>query len=439
MATNKDLGTATAVTSVQSTDSVLVEVGGSVRRTTVENLSKALNIQIDGDVDTYAYGIEFDTTVSSPTCTRIGNMSLHRTLPVQSLMKGCLLDDNGAVVDYLDPLDWTSATRDGSRGQVMVELPEYYEKFETDGTKRRAWMSLLPLNGFHKVPKRYVSAYQASLSSSKLCSVAGVQAASNISRTQFRNYARARKSGSTAWNCMMYDIQREIYWLFAVEYATLNCQAAYNAALTSEGYHQGGLGAGVSTVNWSTWTTYNGNTGIVTCGASDSLGNRTGAFSFDTGTKNSVTLGTVSVARYRGIENVFGDIWQWTDGINIQVEPGDTGVSRVYVSRDPSKFNDSNYTGYTHIGNEVRAEGFIKEITFGEYGDITAKTVGGSDGSYHCDYHYQNIPSATTLRGVLFGGYASHGSRCGLVFSRSYSVPSDAGASVGSRLCFQPS
>ncbi len=439
MATNKDLGTATAVTSVQSTDSVLVEVGGSVRRTTVENLSKALNIQIDGDVDTYAYGIEFDTTVSSPTCTRIGNMSLHRTLPVQSLMKGCLLDDNGAVVDYLDPLDWTSATRDGSRGQVMVELPEYYEKFETDGTKRRAWMSLLPLNGFHKVPKRYVSAYQASLSSSKLCSVAGVQAASNISRTQFRNYARARKSGSTAWNCMMYDIQREIYWLFAVEYATLNCQATYNAALTSEGYHQGGLGAGVSTVNWSTWTTYNGNTGIVTCGASDSLGNRTGAFSFDTGTKNSVTLGTVSVARYRGIENVFGDIWQWTDGINIQVEPGNTGVSRVYVSRDPSKFNDSNYTGYTHLGNEVRAEGFIKEITFGEYGDITAKAVGGSDGSYHCDYHYQNIPSATTLRGVLFGGCANVGSRCGLVCSGSDHVPSTADALFGSRLCFQPS
>ncbi len=438
MATNKDLGTATAVTSVQSTDSVLVEVGGSVRRTTVENLSKAIDLTVVTP-ETMAYGIEFDTTVSSPTCTRIGNMSLHRTLPVQSLMKGCLLDDNGAVVDYLDPQDWTSATRDGSRGQVMVELPEYYEKFETDGTKRRAWMSLLPLNGFHKVPKRYVSAYHASLSSSKLCSVAGVQAASSISRTQFRNYARARKSGSTAWNCMMYDIQREIYWLFAVEYATLNCQAAYNAALTSEGYHQGGLGAGVSTVNWNTWTTYNGNTGIVTCGASDSLGNRTGAFSWDTGTKNSVTLGTVSVARYRGIENVFGDIWQWTDGINIQVEPGDTGVSRVYVSRDPSKFNDSNYTGYTHIGNEVRAEGFIKEITFGEYGDITAKTVGGSDGSYHCDYHYQNIPSATTLRGVLFGGGAIGGSWCGLVSSHSDGVPSSANASFGSRLCFQPS
>ena len=69
------------------------------------------------------YGIEFDTTVSSPTCTRIGNMDRHKSLPVQSKMRGCLLDDDGNVIKYLNSEDWLNETRDGSMGQVMVEIP----------------------------------------------------------------------------------------------------------------------------------------------------------------------------------------------------------------------------------------------------------------------------------------------------------------------------
>ena len=433
---NKNLGTIDKVSSVQQTDSVMAEVGGAMRRIPVNDFSKSLNLSLVTP-EIYAYGIEFDVTVSSTAATRIGNMSLHRTLPVQSLMKGCLLDDDGNVKDYLDPLDWTSAVRDGSRGQVMVELPEYYEKFETEGNKRRVWMSLEPLSGFRKVSKRYVSAYQAYSKDSKLCSIAGVLATSNLSRTAFRTQARARKSGSVSWNCMMYDVQRELYWLFAVEYANLSCQTTYNAQLTSEGYRQGGLGAGVSNVDNTKWNTYNGNKPFVTCGISDSLGNRTGVVSFTTGTANGVTLGTVSVPRYRGIENPFAHVWQWTDGINVQVNPGDNGVSKVFVCRDPKKFSDTGYDGYSYIGNEARTNGYVKEITFGEYGDITAKAVGGSDASYHGDYHYIDIPTSTTLRGVLFGGHAHNGSGCGFVYSYSYYAPSVSNSTIASRLCFQ--
>ncbi|MDY4843490.1 MAG: hypothetical protein SO154_05385 [Prevotella sp.] len=434
---NKNLGTADVATSVQQTDSVLSEIGGAVRRVKVKDLSRSLNLSITSP-EVYAYGIEFDVTVSSTAATRIGNMSMHRTLPVQTLMKGCLLDDDGNVVDYLDPQDWSKATRDGSRGQVMVELPEYYEKFETDGNKRRAWMSLEPLAGFRKVPKRYVSAYQAYVKNSKLCSIAGVLASSNISRTGFRNAARARKTGSAEWNCHVYDIQRELYWLFAIEYAQLSCQTNYNAALTTEGYHQGGLGSGVIVSDWNKWTTYNGNNPFVHCGTTDSLGNRSGVVTYDTGTKNGVTLGKVSVNRYRGIECPFAHVWNWTDGINIEVQAGDSGVSKVYVCRDPKKFSDTGYNGYTYVGNEARTEGFVTQITFGEYGDITAKAVGGSDSSYHGDYHYTNIPTATTLRGVLFGGTADNGSSCGFVYSNSSNAPSGTHASIASRLCFLP-
>lgn len=415
--------------------------------------------------DMASYGIEFDTTVSSPTCTRIGNTALHKSLPVQSRMKGCLLDDDGKVVKYLNDSSWTSETRDGSKGQVMVEIPTHYRKFETDGNKRRVRLSMYPLAGYTQVPRMYISAYQAALdrTNSKLASVVNTTAqyrggnntssydgtyrtmlgmpATNISRTAFRTYARNRKSGSTAWNCMTYDAQKTLYWLFVVEYATLNSQAAYNAALTSEGYHQGGLGDGVTTWDWSSWSAFNGCNPFVPCGATDSLGNGTGTVAY-TVSNDSATLKTFQVPRYRGIENPFGHVWQWTDGINVRISPttanGGDDLSKVYVCSDPSKFNDSNYTGYNYVGDEARSEGYVKALIFGEGGEIMPSAVGGGSTTYFCDYHYTNIPTAETLRGVLFGGNALNGSPAGLVFAHSHHVPSSAYSYFGSRLCFIP-
>lgn len=57
---------------------------------------------------------------------------------------------------------------------------------------------------------------------------------------------------------MTYDIQKDLFWLFAVEYATLNSQKAYNAEKDSNGYAQGGLGDGVTTLDGSKWSAFNG-------------------------------------------------------------------------------------------------------------------------------------------------------------------------------------
>lgn len=411
--------------------------------------------------DDVSYGIEFDTTVSSPTCTRIGNLALHRSLPIQSRMRGCLLDDDGNVVEYLNPKDWGGNILDGSRGQVMVEIPAYYRKFVTDGNKRRVRISEYPLPGYHPVKRKYPSAFEATVqrTGNKLASVVNLTAdyrggnnnadwdgtyrsllgrpATSISRTNFRTYARNRKAGSTKWNCMTYDIQKDIYWLFAIEYATLNSQAAYNAALTSEGYHQGGLGAGVSNLNGTAWNNFNGYNPFIPCGYTNSLGNFSGVVPFTMPSEFGNL--TTNVPRYRGIENPFGHIWQWTDGINVQITPAaGEDVSRVYVCEDPSKFNDSNYNGYHHVGNEARNEGYVKAIIFGEEGDIIPTEVGGGDSVYFCDYHYTNIPTSTTLRGVLFGGSANFGASGGLVCACSDSAPSYTTAYIGSRLCFIP-
>jgi len=415
-----------------------------------------------------SYGIQFDTAVSSPTCTRVGSTDLHKSLPIQSRMKGCLLDDDGNVVEYLDPQDWTGQVRDGSRGQVMVEIPMHYRKFETNGTKRTVRLSELPLAGYHQVPKMYVSAYEAALdrSNNKLASVVNEteqyrggnnnanydgtyrtylgRPATSISRTNFRKFARNRNTANTKWNCITYDVQKTLYWLFAVEYATLNSQAAYNAELTAEGFRQGGLGNGVTTWSGTDWSNFNGYSPFVPCGLTDTLGNGTGTVEYTASNddETSPITKTFDVPRYRGMENPFGHLWQWTDGINVRISPteenGGDGLSKVFVCSDPAKFSDTSYDGYSHVGNEARNEGYVKEVIFGEGGEIMPKTVGGGSTTYFCDYHYTSIPTSETLRGVLFGGFAGGGANAGFAFAYSSCAPSTTAAGVGSRLCFLP-
>lgn len=423
------------------------------------------NQNIEGE-NLYAYGIEFDTEVSSPECTRIGNMSLHRTLPVHSQMRGCLLDDMGGVKSYLPESDWTSAVRDGSEGMVMVEIPEHWRKFVESGTKRQVWYSTMPLSGYHRVPKMYVGAYEAAVdrtdpANPKLASVVNTaeefrgginkgewdgtyrsllgMPATRISRTLFRNYARNRNGGDSRWNCYLYDAHKSLYWLFVVEYATLNSQKAYNGALTTEGYRQGGLGNGVTNLNGTTWNEYNGYNPFVPCGYTDILGNGTGEMAFQMPAEYG-TL-TTYVPRYRGIENPFGHTWKWSDGINVRISPtvenGGDGLSKVYVCSDPQDFSDSGYTGYSYIGDEARGEGYAKKHIFGDGGEMIPSTTGGGSTTYLCDYHHTNIPTTVSSCGVLFGGAAAYGSDAGFAFARSYYVPSSTSASVGSRLCFK--
>ena len=409
-----------------------------------------------------AYGIEFDTTISSPTCTRVGNLSLHKLLPIQSRMKGCLLDNNGKVVEYLNASNWRAHDLTGAKGQVMVEIPKHYRRFDSDGTIRRVMVSEYPLPGYHIVNVSYVSAYEATIqrSTSMLSSVVNMDAdyrgcenqsdwdgtyrsalgrpATAISRTSFRNYARKRKAASSEWNCNVYEQYKTIYWLFTVEYANLNCQSAFNAQPTSEGFKQGGLGDGVTTLGSAEWSTFNGYYPFVPCGHTDELGNNSGEVAYEIINESGAIQRTVMVPRYRGIENAFGHIWKWTDGINIEIKnDADGGTSKVYVCTDPAKFIDSGYSGYEFRGLEARTDGYVKELIFGEFGDIMPLLVGGGSTTYHCDYHYTSV-SSTSLRGVLFGGAANDGSGAGFACAYSVDAPSLATALLGSRLCFLP-
>ena len=414
-----------------------------------------------------AYGIERDTTVSSPACTRVGNAALHKSLPIQSRMRGVLLNDDGEVVEYLNPSDWTGQQRDGSRGQVMVEIPLHYRRFITYSNKQRVMLSEFPLPGYLQVPKGYVSANEATVqrSTNKLASVVNNTAdyrggnndstldgteksllgvpASDISRTNFRIYARNRKPGSSEWNCMTYNMHKTIYWLYVVEYANLNIQLPYNAELTTDGYRQGGLGRGVTNIHGVKWNEFNSQNPFIPCGYTDSLGNGTGVVPFVMPAGYDTEPCTTYVPRYRGIQNPFGHISKWTDGINVCVSPtednGGDGLSKVLVCSDPEKFKDTGYNGYRHVGNVDRNDGFIKEVIFGEEGDIIPSICSGAGSStFFCDYHKTYVFNNEVLTGLIFGGTANVGSETGLACSESRFDPSFKATFIGSRLCFLP-
>ena len=408
----------------------------------------------------YAYGVEWDTASSSPDGVRVGNLQLHRELPVQSKMRRCLLDRDGGVKEYLDnELSWGGSYLDYA---VMTEIPEHWYKLYFNGTKFRMMLSEIPLPGYKHVDKFYISTYEARMyrTDNLLCSAAGASKLSdpnsinfrggdntaewddtyrsllgcpvtNLTRDQFRQAARKRGSG---WEMYTYGAHKTLFWLFAVEYATLNSQKPFNAQKDANGFAQGGLGPGPTQM--TDWTNFNNANPLIPCGYTNEFGNGSGEKAYVVKNASGGTHATLMVNRYRGIENPFGHIWKYTDGANIQVTTGDNGLSILWTTADPSNFSDSSYVGYDKKGNICRVNGYAKNTLLGEDGDIIATEIGGSSSTYWCDYYYTNT-STNSLRLVAVGG-GSDGADAGFIRVNTSETPSGAYKHFGSRLCFFP-
>ena len=154
-------------------------------------------------------------------------------------------------------------------------------------------------------------------------------------------------SATTEWNVWMYNSYVALTWLMCIEYGSLNMQLPVNASLDSNGYKQGGLGAGFQ-ISWNVQhgSTYNSYNPFIPCGYSDGLGNRSGEVAFEMPAEYGEL--TTYVNRYRGVELPFGHISQWIDGINIEVKTDvDGGTSKLYVCEDfPANLSDTVYTNY---------------------------------------------------------------------------------------------
>ena len=396
------------------------------------------------------YGVEWNVNQTSSDVTRIGIPELHRTLPCHQL-RGCLLADNGTVNKYLPQDDWTSATRDGSKGQVMVEIPEMWMKFEIDGDMRRVLLSPVAIGGFKHYQKRYVSAYEATVqrSTNKLASVVNTtedyrggrndaslddtaytllgKPAGGYSKSTYRIYARNRFP-SVAWNMYVYDVHCQLTWLFVVEYATLNSQKTYNASLTVDGFHQGGLGSGATNMTHAEQVEFQYSP-VVACGYTDSFGNNTGVK--DVSVALSSGDKTFSVCRYRGVENIIGNLSALVDGLWLQTN-GATIVKTEAVTFSSTMPSYSKPTCWRTMNT-----GYIRNIDDSAFinGWAIPKAIGGSDKTYYCDYNAINADTDELC--AYLGGSENSFSNAGLFFFGTMSsLRTDS--SIGTRLCYLP-
>ena len=407
----------------------------------------------------YAYGVEWDTASSSPDGVRVGNMQLHRELPIQSKIRGVILDNKGGIKSYLNNSNWGNINTEYLTESVMTKIPEHWYKLYQYGTKFRMMLSAMPLPGYNHIDQFYISSFESGIdrSSSTLVSSYGVGSTNvnkrggdntaewdgtyrsllgcpvtNLTRDQFRQAARKRGSG---WEMYTYGAHKTLFWLFAVEYATLNSQKPFNAQKDANGFAQGGLGPGPTQM--TDWTNFNNTNPLIPCGYTNEFGSGSGEKAYVVKNASGGTHATLMANRYRGIENPFGHMWKYTDGANIQVTTGDAGLSVLWTTDDPSNFSDTSYTGYDKKGNICRTNGYAKRVLLGEDGDIVVTEVGGSSSTYWCDYYY-TYTSINRMLMVRVGGDADRVLDAGLTCVAANLAPSDGSRNSSSRLCFFP-
>lgn len=398
------------------------------------------------------YGVQWSETSSNPDCTRIGNMDMHRSLPIQSMMKPFAFQTQSRYKEQYVPLQedfvnsyYNHNTNTGS-GQVssvnniMIRIPEFWWIDDYSPSSKTHNLKICPhaKPGWYHHKEAFVGAYEAfNLNNQRLLSTATYIPTVAFTRDVGRTCARANGfDGESKWNLYTYEEHRAICHLFLVEYATRNSQKAVNTELTPEGFRQGGLGSGcttgTATINGAqTWS-------FIPTGSSDSLGSGSGEVTVtiqqtDSSGSNTSTI-TRKCNRYRGIENPFGHIWKHTDDI-ISIYEG--GWRTYYKSIKPDQFATNKNNSYKPLTSAAVVTGYKTEIRVTPTCDFFAEAcTNGSETTYWCDYNWDNTD--TSEHCLLIGGSSDNGGRAGLFGLSSYIGVSASYAYIGSRLTYLP-
>ena len=403
------------------------------------------------------YGVSWSETSSNPDCTRIGNMDMHRTLPIQSMMKGYLYFKDGNPLCRMLKLNdsWTKCENYSAGGwrdvdtllednniNVMIKIPEFWWIDDYTESTETHNLKICPhaKPGWYHHKEAYVSAYEGYIDGNYYRSSKNKIPSVNFTRSAVRPKARANGLGNS-WNIYTYNEHRAICHLFLVEYATRNSQKAVNTALTVEGFRPGGLGSGCTTgtVTINGATTYS----FIPTGSSDSLGSGSGEVTVtiqqtDSSGSNTTTT-TRKCNRYRGIENPFGHVWKHTDDV-ISVYISGYGARFWYKCDSPDHFGDSisnDNPYYKNIAANAVVTGYKTKIVTTSTCDFFALSCNnGSETTYWCDYNWDNMDGS--LHCLLIGGSSGDGGGAGLFYLASSDGVGYSYAYIGSRLTYLP-
>ena len=398
------------------------------------------------------YGVSWSETSSNPDCTRIGNMDMHRTLPIQSMMKPFAFNcgkphfkdqyvpvkENFTSGQYSHNVNdsLSQATNDVN---IMIKIPEFWytDDYNFNTKTHNLKICQHAKSGWNHHKEAYVSAYELYNLNGRAISKRENIPTVNFTRANGRTWARANGfDGEAKWNLYTYEEHRAICHLFLVEYATRNSQKAVNTTLTVEGFRQGGLGSGcttgTATINGAqTWS-------FIPTGSSDSLGSGSGEVTVtiqqtDSSGSNTSTI-TRKCNRYRGIENPFGHIWKHTDDV---ISVYGNGYRTWYKSVKPNQFATNKNTSYKPLTTATVVTGHKTEIRATPTCDFfAAACTNGSESTYWCDYNWDNTD--TSEHCLLIGGRSDGGGGAGLFILYSHDGVGTSDANIGSRLTYLP-
>ena len=237
-----------------------------------------------------------------------------------------------------------------------------------------------------------VGKYEGSGSADRIFSKSGQTPLVSIKMDDFRNGCRANGTGYQQYDFLIDLIIKEL-WL--VEMKTTNCQSIMY------GYA-------------------NGNSSKINTGTTDNVATPTGSPISNTDGKHA--------CKYRGIENPWGNIFKWCDGISFN-------GSSVYVCTEPTAYSTGKTSGlYEYYGTRASSNGFVKTVAPLAEGSLIqyVTAVGADESSYYCD---NSLQGGTVL---ICGGYWEIAKYAGLWYWNGNFSASKAANFIGGRLCYKP-
>lgn len=370
---------------------------------------------------------------------------------VHDKIRGCLLNANGTVNYYLNPQTWAqkdtgeASVLTGADGNVMVEIPKFYYRIERSGTTTTWKVSAVAQSGYKVHPAfikdgvevdfRYYSAYDGNvfdvstslyvdglnldnntanvdltaITGDKLASVKGAYPMVGLTRAEFRTLGSNVGAG---WRQLDFTLWSAVQMLYLIEYQSF--------------YSQDILGAGNTNGSYLASSALQTDSPHTIAGAGDAIAN--GSTNTTSGAGVSAKPGT-SFMKYRGIENFYGNCWNWADGVNINV----TANGNVHVTNNSTNWADNTATNYELIATGLpTVSGFIKDLLPTDGYFLPSLNAGASSSTFITDYHY----ASTGNRVVYVGGDAALGAIAGAFCLISDADSSGRSPTIGGRLAF---
>jgi hypothetical protein len=414
-------------------DNNLITVGASEARFVYNGSNPVWTNRTESNL---VWDASVDTYTAATTATTVTN--IHRG------MRRCVLNMDGSVNYYLDPndstlkADGTAADLTGADGYVMVEIPRFWYRYSRVGDvitweiadRAKSGFTIHPafIKDGVEVAHRYLGAYDAcfldatdgvyksglnlddasslfNTAEDKLASVAGVYPLVGATRAECRTMASNNGAG---WRQQDFWTSSAVQLLYLIEYGTFNSQAVLGDGNTAFGTYPPSSSSQTDSPH-------------SIAGKSNSLG--IGSTNATTGA-SSASRDTAFMS-YRGIENFFGNCWNWVDGFN--------SINRnAWVTNNSADFVDNVTTNLTNLGTMPSSNDFVRDIINTPVAFLPSSTSGGSSSTFITDFFFQD----TGNRVARLGGSANTGSGAG-VFGWAVSVLSSGRfRSVGARVCF---